>query len=135
MLQRSVLIQLSVFFLALSEVSSIPLVIVTLSKYFPPAPGSSHETLVGVAGPLFAGTFAYYRVFLWCVVTKQLWGDGLHVLSKGIAEQYRPGKSFALYIILFISLALTFLQLFWFGLIFLEVLKVLGFDVPDIQIE
>lgn len=122
-----------VFFLALTEVSSIPLVIMSLCKYYPPAPGSMQETIQGVAGPLFAVTFGYYRVFLWIKITRQLWSDGIHVLSKGIAEQYRPGKSFALYIILLISALLTVLQLFWFSLIITEALKQAGFEVPDIN--
>jgi len=55
------------------------------------------------------------------------------VLSSGIAEQYRPGKSIALKIILGVSALLTVLQLFWFILILTEALKAMGFDVPGIN--
>jgi len=50
----------SVFYLALSEVSSLPLLMMSLSKYFPPEPGSLLETANGFAGPAFAVTFTYY---------------------------------------------------------------------------
>lgn len=122
-----------VFFLALTEVSSIPLVLMSVGNYYPPAPGSNFELVKTISEPLFAVTFAYYRVFLWIKVTRQLWSDGIHCLSKGIAEEYRPGKSFALYIILGVSAALTVLQLFWFSLISTACLRAAGFDVPDIN--
>ena len=61
-----------------------------------------------------------------------MWCDGLLVLSNGAANKYRPGKSFALYLILGISAFLTLLQLFWFGLILVEVLKLVGIDVATL---
>lgn len=123
----------AVFFLALSEVSSIPLVVMSVCKYFPPAPGSIQETIESMAGPVFAVAFGYYRVYLWIKVTHQMWSDGIHVLSNGTANKYRPGKSFALYLILVISALLTLLQLFWFSLITTEMLKVAGFEVPNLN--
>jgi hypothetical protein len=62
-----------------------------------------------------------------------MWSDGIHVLSNGTANKYRPGKSFALYLILVISALLTLLQLFWFSLITTEMLKVAGFEVPNLN--
>mmetsp|Transcript_24493 Transcript_24493/g.28349 ORF Transcript_24493/g.28349 Transcript_24493/m.28349 type:complete len:283 (-) Transcript_24493:82-930(-) len=119
-----------VFFLALTEVSSIPLVMISLGKYFPTA----FSFAVPIAQPLFVIGFAYYRVFLWNKVSFALWKDAIHVLSKGVAEQYRPKKSFCLYIILTIDVILGFLQLFWFTMIVGEILKVLGINVPDINV-
>lgn len=121
------------FFFALSEVSSVPLVIMSLCKYFPPEPGSMQATMEQIATPIFAITFGYYRVYLWIQVTYQMWCDGLLVLSNGAANKYRPGKSFSLYLILGISAFLTLLQLFWFSLILAEVLKQIGIDIPTLN--
>lgn len=123
----------SVFYLALSEVSSLPLLMMSISKYFPPVPGSFHEIVNDLAGPAFAVTFTYYRVYLWIQMTHQLWSDGIYVLSKGLSDQYRPGKNMCLYLILVVCTLLSCLQLFWFTLIICEVLKVLGYDVPNLS--
>lgn len=123
----------AVFFLALSEVSSIPLVIMSLTKYYPPTPGSTMAVIAGIAPALFAITFTYYRVILWIKVSRQLWSDAHHVLSTGKAEQYRPGKSYCLYLILMINALLTVLQLYWFALIITKVLEEAGFDVPSLN--
>ncbi len=123
----------AVFFLALSEVSSIPLVVMSLTKYYPPVPGSLMGTIGGIAPPLFAITFTYYRVILWIKVSRQLWSDALHVLSTGKAEEYRPGKKWCLYLILTISALLTLLQLYWFALIVTKALEEAGFDVPSLN--
>jgi hypothetical protein len=132
-LQYQYYLYYSVFYLALSEVSSLPLLMMSISKYFPPVPGSFHEVLNDLAGPAFAVTFTYYRVYLWIKMTRQLWSDGVYVISKGLSDQYRPGKNFCLYLILLVCTLLSCLQLFWFTLIIREVLKVAGYDIPDVN--
>ena len=112
----------------MTEVSSIPLVFMSLSKYFSPEPGSVFATLVDISGPLFAVSFFYYRVVLWWKVSYRLWADAYHVLTKGIAEKYRPGKVYALYLILVINAVLGILQLYWFSLILKEVAKLAGVE-------
>jgi hypothetical protein len=125
----------AVFFLALTEVSSVPLVIISLGKYYPTYFG----TFVPIAQPLFAITFSYYRVYLWQKVSVGLWSDAIAVLKKkdknnvSIAEQFRPGKTLCLYVYLFIDVLLGFLQLFWFTTILFEVMKVMGIDVGSIN--
>lgn len=121
------------FFFALSEVSSVPLVIMSLAKYYPPTPGSMMAAIGGVAPALFAVTFTFYRVIMWIRVTGQLWSDVKFAISSGKAEQFRPGKIWALYFILFTSSLLTLLQLFWFSLIVAEILRSVGIDVPDLN--
>ncbi len=121
----------AMFFFALSEVSSIPLVIMSLFKYFPTEAGTPQATIEAISGPLFAIFFSYYRVYMWIKVTRQLWSDGINVLSSGASNKYRPGKNFALYLILGISALLTMLQLFWFSLIAAEMLRMAGIEVPD----
>ncbi len=114
------------FFLGLSEVSSIFLVFVDLAQYFPPVPGTLFDSWVGiVCGPMFALTFFIYRIVLWWKVSYQLWSDAIYVIQSGIAEKLRPGKSFVLYIFLGLNFILTFLQIYWFTLILEEVKKVL----------
>ena len=115
---------LTVFFLGLSELSSIFLVFVDLGRYFPPAPGSLYDFWVGaVCGPLFAVAFVWYRVIVWWKVSFLLWTDALHVIRTGIANKMRPGRSYVLYIFLILNLPLGVLQLYWFGLILVEVKK------------
>lgn len=127
-----------VFFLALSEVSSVPLVFMSLGKYFPSVFGG----ILSVAQPLFALSFTFYRVYLWNKVSYNLWSDAWIVLEKkqgkngsnigtSIAEKYRPGKSFAIYVILTINVLLGLLQLFWFTKILVEIAKLLGIRVFD----
>jgi len=132
-LQYQYYLYYSVFYLALSEVSSLPLLMMSISKYFPPAPGSIHEILNDLAGPAFAITFTYYRVYLWIKMTRQLLSDGLYVRSKGLSDQYRSGKNVGLYLVMIVCTLLSCLQLFWFTLIIREVLKVVGYDIPDVN--
>lgn len=107
----------SMFYFALSEVSSIPLVILSLSKYFPPEEGSLLETLKTIAEPLFAATFSYYRVYLWSQVTYQIWKDGIYVIKADLVDKYRPGKTWTLFVILLSALILSFMQYYWFSLV------------------
>jgi hypothetical protein len=82
----------SIFFLGLSEVSSIFLVSLDLHKYFIPptssilSSSSSYTSPLipsnlffvysqHVAGPLFVVTFLYYRIILWYYVSRRLWDD------------------------------------------------------------
>jgi hypothetical protein len=116
-----------VFYLGLTEVSSIFLVFIDLAKYFPPSPGTKFDTFVGgICGPLFVITFAYYRVWMWWRVSFQLWKDALSAIHSGMAEKMRPGKSFVLYIFLTINILLGLLQLYWFRFIIGETIKVLA---------
>ena len=114
-----------VFYLGLTEVSSIFLIYIHLAKYFPPTPGSPFDLFIGmVCGPLFVVCFFYYRVVLWWQVSYVLWSDAAYVIRSGVAEKLRPGRSFVLYIFLTANLLLGVLQLYWFGLVMVEVMKV-----------
>lgn len=116
-----------VFFLGLSEVSSIFLVFVDLSKYFPPIPGSPYDHFVGLlCGPVFVMSFTIYRVAMWWPVSVQLFRDARAVISSGQAQKLRPGCTWVLYIFLGMNLPLGVLQLYWFGLILQEVTKLFG---------
>ncbi|KAI2510917.1 TLC domain-containing protein [Fragilaria crotonensis] len=107
------LFYISVFFLGLSEFSSIFLVFVSLAKYFPPAPGSLMDVWVAICGPCFALTFTVYRVVLWWKVVSQLWSDASYVLKKGLMHTLRPGKTYVLYLLLALSIPMGLLQLYW----------------------
>jgi hypothetical protein len=115
----------AMFYFALSEVSSIPLVVLSLSKYYPPQEGSLLEMLKGLAEPLFAITFSYYRVFLWTQITYKLWQDGIYVIRMKLVDSYRPGKTWTLYVILFSALILSFMQFYWFTLVLSAVMATL----------
>ena len=99
---------------------------VDLAKFFPPEKNTLYDVAVGLSGPLFALCFAIYRVFLWWRVSILLFQDCYHVLSNGMADKLRPGKSFVLYVFLVLNIPLGFLQLYWFSIILEEVRKVLS---------
>jgi hypothetical protein len=117
---------LTVFFLGVSEFSSVFLIFVDLAKYFPPEPETFYDSVVAVSGPLFAVSFAFYRVVLWWQVSLLLWKDCYHVVSKGVSNKLRPGKNFVLYAFLFLNLPLGVLQLYWFTIILGEARKLLS---------
>lgn len=117
----------TVFYLGLSEVSSIFLVLINLAQHFPPPPGSPFHMFVEfICGPLFVVTFFYYRVVLWWTVNWRLWNDAKCVLQNGMAEKLRPGKSFVLYLFLAMNVPLSILQLYWFWLIVQESYQVIA---------
>lgn len=97
-----------------------------LARYFPPEPETIYASVVAVSGPLFALSFAFYRVVLWWQVSLLLWKDCYHVVSKGVSDKLRPGKNFVLYIFLLLNLPLGVLQLYWFTIILEEVRKLLA---------
>lgn len=117
----------TVFYLGLSEVSSIFLVLINLAKHFPPTPGGLFHSFVEfICGPLFVVTFFYYRVLLWWKVNIVLWKDAYTVVTNGMAEKLRPGKTFILYLFLLCNIPLSILQLYWFWLIMGESFKVVA---------
>eukprot|EP00566_Odontella_aurita_P016113 CAMPEP_0113550630 /NCGR_PEP_ID=MMETSP0015_2-20120614/14088_1 /TAXON_ID=2838 /ORGANISM="Odontella" /LENGTH=281 /DNA_ID=CAMNT_0000451457 /DNA_START=115 /DNA_END=960 /DNA_ORIENTATION=- /assembly_acc=CAM_ASM_000160 len=116
-LSYQVLHYYGVFFLGCSEVSSIFLLFIDLGRYFPPTTGSPFDLLISICQPAFLITFGWYRIVLWWKVSILLWKDVIYVLKTGKAEELRPGKSFCLYIYLFLNVVLGLLQIFWFGII------------------
>jgi hypothetical protein len=123
----SVLNYYGIFYLGLSEVSSLFLVFIDLSKYFPPIPGTLYDHFIGiVCGPMFVAAFTFYRVILWWPVSYQLFTDVYSVVTSGQAQKLRPGCSWVLYVFLGCNLPLGLLQLYWFTIILGEVCKVLG---------
>lgn len=100
--------------------------LIDLAKYFPPESDSLFDTAVAVSGPLFAVTFALYRVVLWWQVSYLLFKDCYHVVSTGISNQLRPGKNYVLYVFLVLNVPLGFLQLYWFSIIMGEVVKAIS---------
>lgn len=123
-LSYQVLHYYGIFFLGCSEFSSIFLVFIDLGRYFPPTAGSPYDLFISVCQPAFLVSFGWYRIILWWKVSLLLWKDVLYVLKTGKAEELRPGKSFCLYIYLFLNVVLGLLQIFWFGLILKEAVKV-----------
>lgn len=124
-LQHQVLHYYAVFFLGVTEFSSMFLLVVDLAKYFPPTEGTIYDTIVGVCGPLFAVAFTIYRVYLWWKVSFLLWNDCYQVVTSGISNKLRPGKNYVLYTFLVLNVPLSFLQLYWFTIILGEAQKLL----------
>lgn len=115
-----------IFFLGITEVSSIFLVFVDLSKYFPPTPGTFYDQFIGLfCGPLFAVTFVYYRVWVWWPESHRLLHDVRAVTRSGRAHQLRPGATWVLYLFLALNVPLGLLQLYWTTIIYQEAKKTL----------
>ena len=121
----------ALFFLGLSEVSSIFLVSMDVaSSYFELRPGSLAQLFFQhVTGPLFAGTFIYYRVILWWPTSWQLAQDVVEVVSTtrtagddtSKSDQVRPGRNWILYLWVVLNFPMGLLQLYWMSLILDEV--------------
>ncbi|CAB9511259.1 TLC domain [Seminavis robusta] len=127
-LQHQMLHYYGVFFLGVTEFSSLFLVLIDLAKFFPPEPETTFDTISGLCGPLFAASFTVYRVVLWWKVSLLLWQDCYHVVTKGSSDALRPGKNYVLYIFLFLNVPLGLLQLYWFGIILDAVRNILAGD-------
>merc|ERR1712157_593049 len=104
-----------VFFLGLTEFSTIFLCVLDFSRFFPPSSSSGpYSLLVSIAGPFFVIMFFFFRVLLWWKVSYQLWLDVHSVVKSGSAKRYRPNKVYVLYVYLVSNLLLGGLQLYWF---------------------
>jgi hypothetical protein len=120
----------AVFFGGLSEFSSIFLVFCDLEVFFPAhmQEDSWYGKFIFGCQVIFTITFFMYRVVGWWYVSLRLWRDAYYVLSKGIVEKLRPGKSYVLYMFLAADITLGTLQVFWFYQILLKVQEVLSGD-------
>jgi hypothetical protein len=103
----------AIFFMGLSEVSSVFLVVIDLGRYIPPEPGTYYDTFVHqVCAPLFVVTFFYYRVILWWYpITINLLQD----VSDGLKKSKSP--QWVMYLLLLLDIPMGFLQLYWMALI------------------
>ena len=113
-----------VFFLGCSEVSGIFLVLIDIAKFHPPEPNTIFDTMVVViAGPCFAITFFYYRIYLWWQVSIRMYKDVYYVIKTGVAKKLRPGRDYILYFMIVGNSVLTLLQIYWFMIILQEAKK------------
>lgn len=120
----------AVFFLGLSEVSSIFLVTTDAARFF--ENGISLDRVVEpISGPMFALTFVYFRVIRWWPTSKQLFDDVNSV--KESAEWLRPGRTWILYMWLVFNLPMGLLQLYWTILIYEEAKGVIGIHSENIS--
>lgn len=103
----------AVFFMGLSEVSSVFLVLIDLGRYIPPKAGTYYDQLVNqVCAPLFVVTFFYYRVILWWYpITVNLLQD----VSDGLKKPKSP--NWVMYLLLLLDIPMGLLQLYWMTLI------------------
>ena len=105
----------AIFFGGCLEISSIFLVLCDFDVYFPASRGSLWGTVIIFCQAMFTLAFLYYRVIMWWVVSVQLWSDVLYIRDNKLAEQYRPGKVWCLYVFPVMDVVLGLLQLYWFG--------------------
>lgn len=103
----------AIFFMGLSEVSSIFLVVIDLGRYIPPEAGTYYDLLVHhVCAPLFVVTFFYYRVLSWWFpITTNLLQD----VSGGLKHPKSP--KWVMYLLLLLDIPMGVLQLYWMTLI------------------
>lgn len=105
----------AIFFGGCSEISTIFLVFCDFDVYFPASRGSTWGAWIFFCQACFTLTFFYYRIVGWSIVSVRLWSDVLHARKNNLAEQYRPGKAWFLYMFLFMDVVLGGLQIYWFG--------------------
>ena len=113
-----------VFFLGVTEVSSIPLALVDLFKQFKPL-AARYKTTNARAREVFAAFFIVFRTFYWPVVSFYFWRASLKALQEGTAK-----ADWVVYTFLTVNVLLTSLQFFWSKLIFESLLKIAR-KVPD----
>ena len=132
-LHYQVLHYYGIYFLGLTETSSIFLVLIDLARYFPSESGTVFAHIVAICQPAFLISFFWYRVAMWWFISWRLWSDVLTVTGNGRAEALRPGKTFVLkYVYLPFNILLGLLQLHWFRFIMDETKKVVfGHEMPD----
>eukprot|EP00522_Entomoneis_paludosa_P008877 CAMPEP_0172450294 /NCGR_PEP_ID=MMETSP1065-20121228/8696_1 /TAXON_ID=265537 /ORGANISM="Amphiprora paludosa, Strain CCMP125" /LENGTH=318 /DNA_ID=CAMNT_0013202073 /DNA_START=86 /DNA_END=1042 /DNA_ORIENTATION=+ len=115
----------SFYFFGLSEVSSIFLVFMDLSKFFPPQSETAFGAFIeGYCGPMFAVTFLFYRGFMWWRITYLKFKDCRSILRSGQAEKLRPGKTWVLYVLMGFNIPMGMLQIYWSSLILTEIKKI-----------
>jgi len=118
----------ALFFMGVSEISSIWLVSLDIGKYFALRPDSLAQFFFQhVTGPLFVVAFVYYRVILWWPCSLQLLRDVREMMSTGKAAEVRgAGRNWILYLWLSLNFPLGLLQLYWLTLILEEAKTVVG---------
>jgi hypothetical protein len=105
-------------------VSGIFLVFLDTAKFYPPIPDTTFDFIVnGLAGPLFAVAFFYYRIVLWWQVSYLMFTDIRHVLNNGMAAKLRPGRNHVLYVMMVLNVSLGLLQVYWSTIIWEGVKK------------
>lgn len=111
----------SIYYGGCSEISSIFLVLCDFDVFFPANRGSIWGAIIFFCQASFTISFLYYRVIGWWIECVPLWKDVWTVMKKNdntnhqYADQYRPGKSWFLYIFLTMSILLGMLQVYWFA--------------------
>lgn len=115
-------------FASLSEMSSLFLVPLDASEYFPPTVvGSAYDTFIhGVCAPLFTLTFTYYRVWMWWPATIRLWSDIYHLRESGQDEKLRPGKTWVPLLQGLMAVPMGLLQLYWLGQIVQKIVEMVA---------
>jgi hypothetical protein len=116
----------AIFFGGCSEISSIFLVACDYDVYFPASRGSGWGAFIFFCQASFTLSFFYYRVIGWWMVSARLWTDVMYMRKNNLAEQYRPGKAWFLYVFLAMDIVLGLLQVYWFGFAILpKILEIL----------
>jgi TLC domain len=122
------------FFLGCSEISSMLLVWLDLTRFFPPAGGTMMDQFTGnFAAPIFAVLFIYFRVVRWWPSSWRLYQDMQQyksIVGKKDNSVYNATTTRPVHLSLALLLALTvpmgILQIYWLGLILQEGMKMLS---------
>jgi hypothetical protein len=113
-LEYQLLHHYAIFFGGCSEISTIFLVFCDFDVYFPASRGSIWGTFIFLCQLGFTLSFLYYRVIFWWVESIQIWKDVQYIHNNRLAEQFRPGKEWCIFMFVGMSIALGMLQLHWF---------------------
>jgi hypothetical protein len=113
-LEYQLLHHYAIFFGGCSEISTIFLVFCDFNEYFPASRGSIWGNFIFLCQAGFTLSFLYYRVIFWWVESIQIWKDVQYIHNKRLAEQFRPGKEWCIFVFVGMSIVLGMLQLYWF---------------------
>ena len=102
----------AIYFMGVAEVSSVPLVIVDICKYYPEF-AKRFPTIDLVSKLLFALFFVLVRDMFWVYTAVTVWTDGIGVLREGNFPAKYPGYITAS--VLVANAFFSILQLVWTG--------------------
>jgi hypothetical protein len=113
----------AIYFMGVAEVSSVPLVLVDICKYYPAF--AKRFPLVDLLSKFaFAFLFILVRDVFWVYTAVTVWKDGIGILKKGNFPEKYPGYITAS--VLVANLFFTALQIVWTGKLLEGAMELLG---------
>jgi len=116
------------FFFGLTEISSVPLAVMDMFKFYPALKASFPATNEHTRS-LFAAIFIVMRLVYWPYVCSEFWMDSIAELSATHTKQ----PTWVVMTFLVANIILSGLQFFWVSLIFKGIAKKLMGETSDVK--